>query len=180
MANFFEFPVDRWIIKMATDYAEKMKELEKSIGYRFADEGLLRRALTRRSYANENDLPENDHMDALATLGDAVLDLLVISRLIERGGYDKGAISTEKMDIVNMTRLRRHAEDLRLEEFVRWGKGEDAGHVWTSGRVLAECLESLVGALYLDAGLETAREFLTVIGLPSGGFWNECEEKGKG
>lgn len=158
---------------METNHPQKMEELEKKIGYGFRDKGLLRRALTRRSFAKEHDLSGDDHMDAMATLGDAVLDVLILSRLIERGGYDKGLLSTDKMDIVNMTRLRQHAEDLMLENFVRWGKGEAANHVWTSGRVLAECLESLVGAVYLDADLEKVRGFLIAISLPSGDFWDD-------
>lgn len=159
--------------KMEKEKLLNIKNLEKRIGYNFRDERLLHRALTRRSFAMEHDLPGNQHMDALATLGDAVIDVLILSRMIEKGGFDKGILSTEKMDTVNMTRLRQHAEQLRLEEFVRWGKGEASNHVWTSGRVLAECLESLIGAIYLDAGIDASKEFLVEIKFPSGDFWYE-------
>jgi len=64
-----------------------------------------------------------------------------------------------------MTRLRELAQDLDLEEYVRWGKGEAAQAVWTSGRVLAECLEALVGAVYLDGGMEAAAGVLRRLGL---------------
>jgi len=64
-----------------------------------------------------------------------------------------------------MTRLRSLAEDLDLEGYVRWGKGEAAQAVWTSGRVLAECLEALVGAVYLDGGMNAAAGVLRRLGL---------------
>jgi ribonuclease-3 len=66
---------------------------------------------------------------------------------------------------VNMTRLRGLAEDLDLEEYVRWGKGEAAQAVWTSGRVLAECMEALIGAIYLDGGMSAAASVLRRLGL---------------
>lgn len=171
MAKLLEFTADTLISKMETDYLLNIEKLEKKMGYGFMDKKLIKRALTRRSFAKEHDLSGNDHMDALATLGDAVLDVIILSRMIDRGEYDKGVLSTDKMDTVNMSRLRQHAEDLRLEQFVRWGKGEASNHVWTSGRVLAECLESLVGAIYLDGEMEAARNFLITICLPSKDFW---------
>jgi dsRNA-specific ribonuclease len=134
---------------------------QKLIDYRFNDELILRRALTRLAYAKENSLPEDDYMDAYATLGDAVIDVVVIERLvIVNKDHDKGVITTKKTDLVNMTRLRNLASGLGLQNYVLWGKGEKQQHIWTSGRVLAESVESICGAMYLDGGIAAVREFL--------------------
>ncbi len=139
--------------------------VEERIGYTFRDRSLLERALTRLAYTLEAGLPPDAHMDALATLGDAVINVVVVEAVVAGGAHDKGAISTRKMNLVNMTRLRGLAEDLDLGDYVRWGKGEAAQAVWTSGRVLAECLEALVGAVYLDGGMDAAAGMLRRLGL---------------
>jgi len=139
--------------------------VEERIGYTFQDRSLLERALTRLAYTLEAGLPPEAHMDALATLGDAVINVVVVEAVVMGGAHDKGAISNRKMNLVNMTRLRGLAEDLDLEEYVRWGKGEAAQAVWTSGRVLAECMEALIGAVYLDGGMDAAAGVLRRLGL---------------
>jgi ribonuclease-3 len=118
----------------------------------------------RLAYAKERALPGDEYMDAYATLGDAVIDVVVITALIRSGEYDKGVITTRKTKSVNMTELRRLAEDVRLQDYVRWGKGERAQQVWTSGRVLAECIEALLGAVFLDGGIEAAEGVLRHLG----------------
>jgi len=135
--------------------------LEETIGYTFRDRDLLRRALTRRARAQEEDCPDSGrHMDALATLGDAVIDTVVLESLYISGISGKGDISVAKMDMVNMSSLRRLAESIGLADHVLWGKGEQQQHVWTSGRVLAECMEALCGAVYLDGGIGAVKKVL--------------------
>jgi ribonuclease-3 len=135
--------------------------LEEIIGYTFRDPDLLRRALTRRARAQEDDSPDSDrHMDVLATLGDAVIDTIVLESLYVSGISGKGDISVAKMNMVNMSSLRRLAESIGLADHVLWGEGERQQHVWTSGRVLAECMEALCGAVYLDGGIDGARKVL--------------------
>lgn len=141
------------------------REIEERIGYAFRDRSLLLRALTRLAYTLEAGLPPDTHMDALATLGDAVINVAVVEAVVATGAHDKGAITNRKMNLVNMSRLRSLAEDLDLADHVRWGKGEAAQRVWTSGRVLAECLEALIGAVYLDGGMEAAAGVLRRLGL---------------
>ncbi|MFA7199144.1 MAG: ribonuclease III domain-containing protein [Methanoculleus sp.] len=140
-------------------------EIEDRIGYAFRNRALLERAFTRLAYTLEAGLPPETHMDALATLGDAVINVVVVEAVVVGGAHDKGAITNRKMNLVNMTRLRGLAEDLDLADYVRWGKGEAAQRVWTSGRVLAECLEALVGAVYLDGGMGAAAGMLRRLGL---------------
>jgi len=140
-------------------------ELEDRIGYRFQNPELLDRALTRLAYSLENDLPGGFHMDALATLGDAAIDLAVLESLIESGIHDKGELSVAKSDSVNMTVLRKAAEDIGLFRYVKWGRGEESQHIWTSGRVMAECIEAVAGAVYLDGGISSVEEILKITGI---------------
>ena len=136
------------------------EQLEEVSGYRFRDKSLLLRALTRLAYSKEQGLSDNAHLDALATLGDAVIEVIVLTRLVRGGEHEKGAVSLKKMDLVNMSVLRDAARSIQLEKYVRWGKGESRMHVWTSGRVLAECMEAFAGAVYLDGGLDAAEDVL--------------------
>ncbi|MCK9312904.1 MAG: ribonuclease III [Methanocorpusculum sp.] len=131
--------------------------LYEKIGYTFKNEALLNRALTRTAYARENEHSMNDTMDSLAVLGDAVLDLVVICQLLGEGEFDKGEITRRKIDLVNMSVVRRVAEELGLTDYMKWGKGELRMQIWTSGRVSAECFEALMGAVYLDGGLGAAQ-----------------------
>jgi len=141
------------------------EQLERITGYTFRDKSLLLRALTRLAYSKEQGLSEDSHLDALATLGDAVIELIILTRLVKGGEHDKGAVSLKKMDLVNMSVLRDAARSIHLEQYVRWGKGEARMHVWTSGRVLAECMEAFAGALYLDGCIDAAEEVLERLSL---------------
>ncbi|WP_317137678.1 ribonuclease III domain-containing protein [Methanochimaera problematica] len=137
--------------------------MEKKIGYNFKNREYLIRALTRHSYSKERDLPENDYMDAYATLGDAVIDVIVIKFIIDSGEHEKGSITLKKTNMVNMSSLRKLGEKLDIHENVLWGKGERQQEIWTSGRVLAECMEAIAGAVFLDGGLEVVFEMLKKI-----------------
>jgi ribonuclease-3 len=137
-----------------------MRSLEEALGCTFHNPALLTRALTRSAYAREAGIDADDHMDALAVLGDAVIDLAVLEAIIDAGESDKGTITNKKINAVNMLRLRNAAESLDLSSYVRWGKGERQMEIWTSGRVLAECYEALIGALYLDNGMDVVKSVL--------------------
>lgn len=145
----------------------QVEALEQRIGYRFSDQVHPLRALTRLAYAREQLLGDDQDMDALATLGDAVIDLLVIDDLLQTGVTRKGEITVQKVRRVNMSVLRMIAESLDLAPLVLWGKGEETQQVWLSGRVLAECCEAVVGAVFLDGGLGAARQVLQTLGLIS-------------
>jgi len=138
--------------------------IEDIIGYSFRERAHLERALTRLAYASEQGLGPDANLDALATLGDAVLDVVVIKALMDAGETEKGVISRRKMEMVNMSVLRRLAESIELQKYVHWGRGEITQRVWVSGRVLAECMEALCGALFLDGGLWAVESVLTNLG----------------
>ncbi len=139
-------------------------QLSERIGYTFENEKLLFHALCRTAFARENSIPLTSTMDYLAVLGDAVIEIAVIQSIIESGVTDKGEITRLKIDKVNMSVLRKLAEDIGLPAFVNWGRGEIQMKIWTSGRVSAECFEALMGAIYLDSGLPAAQQVLRKIG----------------
>ncbi|WP_460006415.1 ribonuclease III domain-containing protein [Methanogenium cariaci] len=139
-------------------------ELETALGYRFCDRALLVRALTRLAAAKEDGQGDGNAMDGLATLGDAAIDVVVLEHLIAGGMESKGELSLTKMNMVNMTVLRRLAESFGLHQYVTWGKGEYGQEIWRSGRVLAECMEAVCGAAYLDGGVDAVQKILVHLG----------------
>lgn len=128
-----------------------------ALGYTFVNPSLLEDALTRVAYARETGLDLRHTMDRYAVLGDAVLDVAIVEDLLEAGEHDKGDITQKKINSVNMTVFRRIAESIRLPEYVHWGKGELRMRIWESGRVSAECFEAVVGAAYLDGGMDAVK-----------------------
>ncbi|HZD42694.1 MAG TPA: ribonuclease III domain-containing protein [Methanomicrobiales archaeon] len=149
--------------------SEQENGLMERIGYQFTDPLLLRRSLTRLAFSKEQGIPEASHMDAFATLGDAAIELAVIEELVRGGETEKGIITNKKTNRVNMLELRRLAESIHIERYVYWGKGEESQAIWTSGRVLAECIEAVIGAVYMDGGMAAVRRVLRHIRFLKGG-----------
>ena len=143
---------------------ETISTLYERIGYTITTTEHLEHALTRTAYAQEHGLTQEKAMDALAVLGDAVLDVVVIQTLIAEGESLKGEITRKKTNLVNMTVFRRFAESIGLPEFVTWGKGEQEMRIWESGRVSAECFEALAGAAYLDGGIAAVKTIFRKVG----------------
>lgn len=141
-----------------------IKKLSETIGYTFTSESLLHSALTRVAYAGENGIPKIHTMDRFAVLGDAALDTVIIESLLAAGEDDKGEITAKKISLVNMSVFRTVAERIHLPEYVYWGRGEEKTRIWENGRVAAECLEALVGAVYLDGGMDAVRAVWNKIG----------------
>jgi len=140
------------------------------LGYTFTDPALLAAALTRQAYVNENPGAGKDCMDPLATVGDAVIGALVVARLYEGGTRDKGTLTADKIRGVNRDRTRAFAEQFRLEEYIRWGKGEEKNRIWEQGsQAFDTAFEALVGAIFLDAQ-RSGRDALAVTGQVLGGL----------
>ena len=144
--------------------AERQEELEAALGYRFRQPELLRRALTHRSATAgatvSAESPQEDN-ERLEFLGDAVLGLLASEYLLAAfPAWREGQLSRSRARIVNARSLGSAAKRFRLGEYLHLGRGEEK----TGGRekpaVLADAFEAVVGALYLDGGLEVARQFL--------------------
>lgn len=134
-------------------------DLERRLGYRFRDGGLLELALTHRSWANEQDLGAN--YERLEFLGDAVLGLVTAEWLYtEHPELPEGQLSKRKAVLVSQPALARHARRLGLGEELRLGVGEERSGGREKASLLADSLEAVFGAIFLDSGLEPARKVI--------------------
>ena len=137
-------------------------ELQDALKYEFNDPELLRRALIHRSFIHERQGGKVEDNETLEFLGDSVLGLAV-SHILLRSfpQYNEGDLSRMRSAIVNERQLAEIARTLDLGTFLQLGKGEEL----TGGRdkqsLLADCLEALLGAIYLDGGLDSAIEVVT-------------------
>lgn len=145
---------------MSSDRAsEAPKALDRLLGIRFKDASLRETALTHRSYAFENGHPTNN--ERMEFLGDAVLGIVVTDMAFRAyPGMSEGELAKLRAAIVNMTALAEVARDLGIGRFVRLGKGEEMSGGWEKPSILADALEALLGAVYLDRGLEAARKLI--------------------
>ncbi len=138
-----------------------LSEFEALLGYRFRDPSLLRRALTHRSYVNEHEGEGILHNESLEFLGDAVLGFLVSSRSFRRfPELQEGALSKIKAYIVSAANLVHFARRIRLGDFMLLSKGEEKTGGRTKRAILVDAYEALIGAMYLDGGIEAASGFL--------------------
>jgi ribonuclease III len=121
--------------------------------------GLLEQALTHRSYAYENGgLPTNERLEFL---GDSVLGLVVTDALYRNHPeLPEGQLAKLRAAVVNMRALAEVGRDLDLGRFVRLGRGEESTGGRDKASILADTLEALLGAVYIDAGLERAAELV--------------------
>ncbi|MDN7026071.1 ribonuclease III family protein [Methanoculleus sp. FWC-SCC1] len=132
---------------------DDLAALERLLDYTFRDRSLLERALTRPAYAREQGLYEDAHQEALATLGDAVVTVIVIQSIMARGISKKGEITAEKMKLVSLLPLNEVGRAMRLQEFIRFGRGEAKQEIWRYSDALTETLEAIAGAVFLDSGM---------------------------
>src|SRR5512141_3039968 len=135
--------------------------LESTIGFTFGDKSLLTRALTHRSYLNENpDLPYLDN-ERLEFLGDAILDFVAAEYLYQHfPEMSEGDLTSLRAALVKGETLARFATGLGLPPYLLMSRGEDAAGGRSRGPLLAGAFEALVGALYLDQGQAQARELI--------------------
>ena len=134
----------------------RVAELERRLDHRFRDRHLLERVFTHASYANEH-APTPDH-EPLALLGDAALALVVAEHLLAADpGAPVGVLTPRRAELVSGERLARWAAELDLGTLVRLGRGEEQTGGRTRESILATTLEALLGAIYLEGGLEAVR-----------------------
>lgn len=137
-----------------------LEGLQELLGYRFQDRSLLDLALTHESWANERQIDAGNN-ERLEFLGDSVLGLVVCRYLYDRHpGLPEGRMAQIKAHLVSTTYLARKAGSLDLGSYLRLGRGEVLSEGRTRKNVLADTLEALIGALYLDGGMEAARPFV--------------------
>ena len=155
-------------------------DLERKIGYTFKKRELLEQALTHSSHASEHAAARGrvDSAEALAArgaaigaqeqdneqlefLGDAVLGLVASLELFQRyPNYTEGELSKLKAQLVSARHLVHAARELQLGAYLRLGRGEEKSGGRGKAALLVDALEAVVAALFLDAGLELARDFV--------------------
>jgi ribonuclease III len=136
-------------------------ELEKNIGITFTNKDLLTEALTHRSYLNEYPRWPLPHNERLEYLGDAVLELFVSEELFKKFPfYPEGQLTVLRAALVNYQILAKVAERIGLEKFVLMSRGEKKDTGKAREVILANAMEALIGALYLDKGFEPLRPFI--------------------
>jgi ribonuclease-3 len=129
-----------------------LDSLQQRLGYRFTEAGLLTRALTHRSFGA-------DHNERLEFLGDAVLSLAVSSLLYERyAGSDEGDLTRIRAHLVREESLHKQALALGLPAVLRLSEGEARGGGAQRPSILADALEAVIGAAFVDGGYAAARE----------------------
>jgi ribonuclease III len=140
------------------------EELEAALGYQFGDKDLLRRALTHRSYANENPHEGQSDNEKLEFLGDAVLDLIVGHLLMNRfPELSEGQLSVTRARIVSEFGLSRVAEGIVLGDYLFLGKGEERSGGRHKASILADSFEALIAAVYLDGGYTAAWQVIATL-----------------
>ena len=143
----------------AAEPGDERDQLEARIGYRFRDRSFLHRALSHRSWCAENGGHESN--ERFEFLGDSVLGLVVTDDVFRRFPHlPEGQLSEVRAGVVNARALADIAAEMGLGACLLLGKGEDAGGGRTKQSILADALEALIAAVYLDGGLEEAGRFV--------------------
>jgi len=136
-------------------------DLEKKLGIVFKNKALLQEALTHRSYLNENPSWNVPHNERLEFLGDAVLELASTENLFNRfPQYPEGQLTSLRAALVNYQMMAKIARDLELENFILLSRGEAKDTGRAREVILANAMEALIGAIYLDSGYGEAKRII--------------------
>lgn len=134
--------------------------LQTRLGYTFKDSALLLQALTHRSHGAV-------HNERLEFLGDSILNCVVASILYERfSGLDEGDLSRLRANLVKQQALHEIAQKLDLSQFLRLGEGELKSGGFRRPSILADAVEAILGAIFLDQGFESARQVIRAFYIP--------------
>lgn len=134
--------------------------LESKINLQFENKDLLQTALTHRSYLNENRNYSLPHNERLEFLGDAVLELVTTEHLYRNYKNPEGELTNLRSALVNYRLLAEIAGQIALDEFILMSRGEARDRGRARQVILANALEALIGAIYLDSGEEAAKTFI--------------------
>ena len=147
--------------------SSSLDDLQKRLGHSFADEALLRQALTHASFGHEKRqrLPDNQRLEFL---GDAVLQLAVTSELYRRfPELPEGRLTILRARLVNKNHLHTLAQELGLGDHLILGKGEENSQGRQRGSILADAMEAVIGAVFAEAGWDAARAIILRLIEPS-------------
>lgn len=134
--------------------AEQLEIIERRLGYIFSNKKLLVRALTRKAYAQEQRQQGRicEDQEVYRILGDALLKVLLVELLIEKGYASREAITNQKIALENRESLGLIFQELKITEYVYFGAGERKQQISTQRAVLGEVFEALIAAIHLDCG----------------------------
>jgi ribonuclease-3 len=144
--------------------ASPLESLQTALAYGFTNHLLLEEALTHKSYVNEQKATAGSHNERLEFLGDAVLSLVISEQLAALLPLSsEGALSKHKARLVSEIMLAAAARRLNLGSCLRLGRGEELSRGREKESLLADALEALIAAVYLDGGMESARRVVTAL-----------------
>lgn len=139
-------------------FLENFQEVENIIGYRFSNPYLLLQALTHSSYANENYLTSNERLEFL---GDIVLGFVISDYLYNiKPELNEAEMSKTRAFLISKKFLSLLSREISLGKFILLGKGERLNGGENKESILADAMEALIGAIYLDGGISPAKNFL--------------------
>ncbi|MBI1974499.1 MAG: ribonuclease III [Candidatus Zambryskibacteria bacterium] len=136
-------------------------KFEESAGINFKDKNLLKQAFTHRSYINENRTLALEHNERLEFLGDAVLELVITDHLFGRmKNASEGELTSLRSALVNADTCSRVAQTLGVNDYLLLSKGEAKDTGRARQYILANTLEAVIGAIYIDQGYGVAKDFI--------------------
>lgn len=140
---------------------KNLEKLEKIIDIKFKDKNFLKTAMIHRSYINEHRSFKLGHNERLEFLGDAVLELVVTEHLFDNFENPEGELTNWRASLVNAKMLAEVAKELNLEPFISMSRGEAQDkNSKARNYILANAMEALIGAIYLDQGYEISKKFI--------------------
>lgn len=137
-----------------------LNQLEKEINIKFKDRNLLQSSLTHRSYLNENRSWPLPHNERLEFLGDAVLELVTTEYLYRNFPNPEGELTNLRSALVNYKMLAEIAASINLDKYILLSKGEAKDLGRARQVILANAIEALIGAIYIDQGFAVSEEFV--------------------
>ena len=171
--NLFETWINDGVIYtemklLQEDIKRNWQALQERLGYSFVNEDLLAKALTHSSYANESqdgDLPDNERLEFL---GDAVLDLVVSQYLmLAQPDAHEGDLTRVRAEVVASPNLSSLGRELNLGGCLLLGKGEEHSGGRSKANLLADALEAVIGAIFLDSNFDKVNKIVLPLFLPS-------------
>lgn len=140
---------------------KNLKPLQEGIHVTFSNEDILQQALVHRSYLNEHPKFTLDHNERLEFLGDAVLELVVTEHLYNTYPNPEGELTNWRAALVNAIKLSEIAKRIHLDEFLYLSRGEAKDNKGKARLyILANAIEALIGAIYLDQGFNVVKTFI--------------------
>ena len=163
--------------------AKSLKDLQKQLKVEFSDPALLERAFIHRSYLNEHPKLGLEHNERLEFLGDAVLELVVTDYLYKNFDNPEGDLTNWRSALVKTESLSAVADALELDQYLKLSRGEAKGNARSRALIHANCVEAMLGAIYLDKGYDTARQVIEthivsrLKGILADGSWVDPKSK---